>query len=103
MPSRIARSTSSLVIAPRAAIAGPSSTGVRERNIRRTGRNRSWRVMGRSRRGGFDRPGSRKRRVDDDVGRDPERGLVSITLAVEAGMALEGAADVVLGIDDGPV
>src|SRR5271165_7332235 len=46
---------------------------------------------------------SRERGVDDDVGGDFERGVVIVALAIEPGVALQGAADVVLGVDDGPV
>ena len=41
--------------------------------------------------------------IDDDVGGDLECRLVGVTLAVEPRMSFQGTADVVLGIDDGPV
>src|SRR5208283_2375261 len=41
--------------------------------------------------------------IDDDVGGDPESRLVGVALAVEPRMSFQGTADVVLGIDDGPV
>src|SRR5208283_5818922 len=46
---------------------------------------------------------SRQRGVDDDVGGDFERGVVIVALAIESGVAFQGAADIVLGVDDGPV
>src|SRR5208283_6175357 len=41
--------------------------------------------------------------IDDDVGGDLESRLVGVALAVEPRMSFQGTADVVLGIDDGPV
>ena len=46
---------------------------------------------------------SRQRRVDHDVGGDLGRARVCVTLAVEAGVPFEGAADVELRVDDRPV
>jgi hypothetical protein len=45
---------------------------------------------------------SGKRRIDDDVAGNLERALIGVAFALDAGMALESAADVVL-INDGPV
>ena len=46
---------------------------------------------------------SGQRGVDDDIGGDLEGRLVGVSLAVEPGVPLQGAADVVLGVDDRPV
>src|SRR5712672_647008 len=51
----------------------------------------------------MDRERSRQRRVDHDVRGDPECALVSVSLAVKPELALQGAANVVLRVDDGPV
>ena len=44
-----------------------------------------------------------KRGVDHDIAGDLDRALVGIALAFDAGVSLERAADVVLGVDDRPV
>ena len=49
------------------------------------------------------RVASRKRRVDDDVAGDLQGALVGVALALDAGVPLESAADIVFRIDDGPV
>ena len=47
--------------------------------------------------------GSGQRRIDHDVAGDLERALVGVAFALDAGVPLQGAADVVLRVDDGPV
>ena len=46
---------------------------------------------------------SRQSRIDHDIGGDPDRAFVDVSLTSHAGVPLEGAADVELGIDDRPV
>ena len=44
-----------------------------------------------------------QRGVDDDIGGDFECRFVVVALAIQPGVLLQGTADVVLGVDDGPV
>src|SRR3954447_3281353 len=101
MPSRMARSTSSRVTAARAVVApGIARTRaaaitmpVRARGILRRSMTEASRRADPSGECG----------VDDDVGGDLEGRLVGVALAVHAGVPLQGAADVVLGVDHRPV
>jgi hypothetical protein len=46
---------------------------------------------------------SRQRGIDHDIAGDLDRAFVGVTLALDAGVALECAADVELGINNRPV
>ena len=117
MPSRMARSTSSRVTAGVRGTLEPGHEQARsrcqdrqhrkscERTILRTGWSnllRTFYACSNSREP-HDRASSGQRGVDDDVGGDLEGRLVGVALAVEPGVPFQGAADVVLGVDDGPV
>ena len=101
MPSRMARSTSSRVTAARAGEAEVRTTS--RPAIARANRARSLEEAKHADDLSRRESGSGQGGVDDDVGGDLEGRLVSIALAVEPGMPFQGAADVVLGVDDGPV